>query len=133
MNTQERFQNCFIGQCVVNPAGPKEASASAAGPSTAGPSTAAFPMTAGPSAAGPSTAGPSTAAFPMTASAEPSGNLMEKLEREGVQNLKALQKETGYLIPHIDRLVNIMQAGVDEFKKETGRNMTYGEMRDLYG
>ena len=119
MNTQERFQNCFIGQCVVNPAGPKEASASAAGASA--------------SAAGPSAAGPSTAAFPMTASAEPSGNLMEKLEREGVQNLKALQKETGYLIPHIDRLVNIMQAGVDEFKKETGRNMTYGEMRDLYG
>jgi len=27
----------------------------------------------------------------------------------------------------------IIQQGADEFYKETGRNMTYGEMRDMYG
>jgi hypothetical protein len=26
-----------------------------------------------------------------------------------------------------------MQKGFDTFKKETGRSMTYGEMRDMYG
>ena len=30
-------------------------------------------------------------------------------------------------------LMNIMKTGFDEFKKETGRNMSYGEMRELYG
>lgn len=30
-------------------------------------------------------------------------------------------------------LVNIMQIGVDEFKEKTGRNMTYSEMRQMYG
>lgn len=30
-------------------------------------------------------------------------------------------------------LTNIMQKGIDEFKEKTGRAMTYGEMRELYG
>ena len=30
-------------------------------------------------------------------------------------------------------LTNIMQKGFDEFKEKTGRAMTYGEMRELYG
>jgi hypothetical protein len=30
-------------------------------------------------------------------------------------------------------LINIMQTGADEFKEKTGRNMTYSEMRYMYG
>jgi hypothetical protein len=30
-------------------------------------------------------------------------------------------------------LVQIMQEGAHEFKKQTGRNMTYSEMREMYG
>ena len=30
-------------------------------------------------------------------------------------------------------LVEIMQEGAHEFKKQTGRNMTYSEMREMYG
>ena len=32
-----------------------------------------------------------------------------------------------------DTLVNIMSEGADEFKAKTGRNMTYSEMRQMYG
>ena len=30
-------------------------------------------------------------------------------------------------------LTNIIQKGFDEFKEQTGRAMSYGEMRELYG
>jgi methanogenic corrinoid protein MtbC1 len=30
-------------------------------------------------------------------------------------------------------LVQIMQEGANDFKKQTGRNMTYSEMREMYG
>ena len=30
-------------------------------------------------------------------------------------------------------LIDIMQTGADEFKEKTGRNMTYSEMRQMYG
>ena len=33
----------------------------------------------------------------------------------------------------IDVLVGIMQDGANEFKEKTGRNMTYSEMRSMYG
>ena len=32
-----------------------------------------------------------------------------------------------------DMLTNIMQNGADEFEKQMGRKMTYGEMREMYG
>jgi hypothetical protein len=60
------------------------------------------------------------------------GSLMERLEREGMDKVAAAQKKEG-IIPSKETLTNILQAGFDEFKKETGRNMSYGEMRDLYG
>ena len=63
---------------------------------------------------------------------EPSGNLMEKLEKEGMDKVAAAQKKEG-ILPSKETLTNIMQAGFDEFKKETGRNMSYSEMRELYG
>lgn len=58
--------------------------------------------------------------------------LKRKLEAEGMDNLKALQKEKGIIPPGAD-LVALMQKGADEFKEKMGRNMTYGEMRDMYG
>ena len=33
----------------------------------------------------------------------------------------------------IDVLMAIMQQGANEFKEKTGRNMTYSEMRSMYG
>jgi len=58
--------------------------------------------------------------------------LKKKLEAEGMDNLKALQKEKG-IIPPGENLVALMQKGADEFKEQMGRNMTYGEMREMYG
>jgi len=58
--------------------------------------------------------------------------LKKKLEAEGMDNLKALQKEKGIIPPGAD-LVALMQKGADEFKEQMGRTMTYGEMREMYG
>ena len=64
---------------------------------------------------------------------EPSGELMAKLEKEGMEKLAAAKGGDRWYIPAEKTLENIMQAGMDQFKKETGRGMTYSEMRDLYG
>jgi hypothetical protein len=32
-----------------------------------------------------------------------------------------------------DKLIGIMSAGAEEFKSKTGRDMTYSEMRSMYG
>ena len=34
---------------------------------------------------------------------------------------------------HSETLLKIMSTGADEFKQKTGRNMTYSEMRSMYG
>ena len=59
-------------------------------------------------------------------------DLMQKLEREGMEKLAAAQKKEG-IFPAEKTLTNIIQAGFDEFEKKTGRTMTYSEMRELYG
>ena len=64
---------------------------------------------------------------------EPSGELMAKLEKEGMEKLAAAKGGDMWYIPAEKTLENIMQSGMDQFKKETGRGMTYGEMRELYG
>jgi hypothetical protein len=58
--------------------------------------------------------------------------VMNKLEKEGMENIKTLQKKEG-MIPTEQSLINLMQKGADEFEKEMGRKMNYGEMRDMYG
>ncbi len=58
--------------------------------------------------------------------------VMNKLEKEGMENVKTLQKKEG-LIPTEQGLMNLMQKGAAEFEKEMGRPMNYGEMRDMYG
>ena len=80
------------------------------------------------------TAAVTTAAAAVTAPAtEPSGELMARLEKEGMQKLAAAKGGDMWYIPAEKTLENIIQAGMDQFKKETGRGMTYSEMRDLYG
>jgi len=58
--------------------------------------------------------------------------VMNKLEKEGMANVKTLQKKEG-MIPTEQSLINLMQKGADEFEKEIGRKMSYGEMREMYG
>lgn len=64
---------------------------------------------------------------------EPSGELMSRLEKEGMDKLAAAKGGDMWYLPAEKTLENIMQSGMDQFKKETGRGMTYGEMRELYG
>ena len=73
--------------------------------------------------------------------------LKKDLEKEGEAAVQALYKEKGINGSSIGsvlgavsngtvtekRLTGIIQKGFDEFKEKTGRNMSYGEMRDLYG
>ena len=57
---------------------------------------------------------------------------MIKLEKEGMEDIKELQKKEG-MIPTEQSLTNLLQKGADEFEKEIGRKMSYGEMREMYG
>ena len=73
--------------------------------------------------------------------------LKKDLEKEGEAAVQALYKEKGVNGSSIcsvlgavsngtvteKRLTGIIQKGFDEFKEKTGRNMSYGEMRELYG
>ena len=58
--------------------------------------------------------------------------VMKKIEKEGMENVIELQKKEG-IIPTEKSLMNLIQKGADEFEKEMGRPMNYGEMRDMYG
>jgi len=58
--------------------------------------------------------------------------VMNKLEKEGMEKVKTLQKKEGLILTE-QSLINLMQKGADEFEKEMGRPMNYGEMRDMYG
>ena len=57
----------------------------------------------------------------------------ESLEADGMQKVKELQKQPNTIIPPIEKIESIIQTGMNEFKKETGREMTYAEMRSMYG
>ena len=55
----------------------------------------------------------------------------EKKVIELNKNINSLQD---YGKPEIGNLlINIMKTGADEFKEKTGRNMTYSEMRHMFG
>jgi hypothetical protein len=55
------------------------------------------------------------------------------------QIMKEIEKKTeAYVITNMssltsEKLVNIMSKGSEEFKQKTGRDMTYSEMRQMYG
>jgi hypothetical protein len=56
--------------------------------------------------------------------------LMAYLEQEGERKVDELIKTDNV---SEKTLLNIIEQGNDEFKAEHGRNMTYSEMRSLYG
>lgn len=57
-------------------------------------------------------------------------DLKNKLEKEGEQKVADLIKTNNV---NEKTLVNIIDNGNDEFKQIHGRNMTYSEMRSIYG
>jgi hypothetical protein len=57
--------------------------------------------------------------------------LKKELEFKGLKQVQELKNNSTGICK--DNLISIMQSGFDEFKKETGRQMTYSEMRELYG
>jgi len=72
---------------------------------------------------------------------------MKTQEEKGMQQVQELYKSAGVngssvvsvlngicngLITE-KKIENIMQKGIDEFKKDNGRGMTYSEMREMYG
>ena len=61
-----------------------------------------------------------------------------KIEADAEKNVVQLNNNISsfndYGKPEIGNLLlNIMQTGADEFKEKTGRNMTYSEMREMFG
>ena len=55
-----------------------------------------------------------------------------KSEIEKAVNPKTIE-ESMYLLSNRDELISRMQQGADIFKEKTGRNMTYSELREMYG
>jgi hypothetical protein len=51
---------------------------------------------------------------------------------DGTSSVQVLNKFANGCIT-TNNLLDIMQKGVDEFKTATGRDMTYEEMREMYG
>ena len=56
--------------------------------------------------------------------------IMKKIESD--VNPKTLKEGLG-LLTKPDELIGRLQAGADMFKEQTGRNMTYSEMRQMFG
>lgn len=61
--------------------------------------------------------------------------LLDKLEKEGIERVHQVWNEkVNPLTPDVSNVfLKIMQDGANQFKEQTGRNMTYSEMRRLYG
>jgi peptide subunit release factor RF-3 len=57
-------------------------------------------------------------------------SIMKKIETD--VNPKTMQEGIA-LLNNPDALVGRLQAGADMFKEQTGRNMTYSEMRQMFG
>ena len=57
--------------------------------------------------------------------------LLQKIEKETEQKITQILQQNEPL--DADICVHIMQQGAEEFKKTTGRNMTYSEMRNAFG
>ena len=55
-------------------------------------------------------------------------------EKKVIQLNNNINSFNDYGKPEIGNLLlNIMKTGADEFKEKTGRNMTYSEMREMFG
>lgn len=60
-------------------------------------------------------------------------SVMNSLEKQGEADVKKLQTEYNAIIPPQQTLMDLLQKGGDEFERQMGRKMTYGEMREMYG
>ena len=56
--------------------------------------------------------------------------LMKKLEKEGMEKVQKLHNTNTC---NMETLTQVMKEGEEQFKQKTGRNMTYSEMRRMYG
>jgi hypothetical protein len=56
-----------------------------------------------------------------------------KLEKEGEQKVSAMLKTQPEKEQIGQQCINIITQGAAEYKEKTGRDMTYSEMRELYG
>ena len=56
--------------------------------------------------------------------------LKDKLEKEGEQ-----KTYTAFYDPsaNANTFLNIIREGINEFEQQTGRTMSYSEMREMYG
>lgn len=68
---------------------------------------------------------------PQTVEQSDLNSTMKKIESETEDKLK--QAPVGHWLSNPESLIGVMQSGADEFKAKTGRNMTYAEMRSMYG
>ena len=59
--------------------------------------------------------------------------LKQKLEKEGEKIAEQVLKSGRPINESKESLVNAMAQGCKEFTEKTGRNLTYSEMRELYG
>jgi len=64
--------------------------------------------------------------------------VMDKLEAEGMKKTAVLLNQSsgaggGVCGGVQEAVLSILQSGGDEFEKQMGRKMTYGEMREMYG
>jgi hypothetical protein len=61
--------------------------------------------------------------------------IMDKIETEGEKKVINLTTQTTGLKSKQfgDALISIIQDGANEFKEKTGKNMTYSEMREMFG
>ena len=60
--------------------------------------------------------------------------IYEITEKKVVQLNKSISSFNDYCKPEVSNLLlSIMQTGADEFTEKTGRNMTYSEMRQMFG
>jgi len=61
------------------------------------------------------------------------------MEKDNIQVIKkVIEKETEEKLKTINKgdvnqLINLMKEGEKKFIEQTGRNMTYSEMREMYG
>ena len=57
---------------------------------------------------------------------------MNKTQKDGAEKVSKLNSCEDDILLH-DVLINIIKEGDAQFKAQTGRNMTYAEMRMMFG
>ncbi len=60
-------------------------------------------------------------------------NIKKKIENDAMEKVLNIYTQPIKMETIGQTLVGIMNEGATEFKEKTGRNMTYAEMREMYG